>query len=258
MDWILWGIYGLAAGSAANAVIDRLPREESWFAGRSHCDKCGHTLGWKDLIPVVSYIGLGGKCRYCRSPIPYRNLVVELVTAGGFIFFSVQCPIFSVQCPMSNVQSILLAVMWWVSVVIAFMDWETQMVAEVMVGVWAILVIIYHLTIYHLSFNLIFNFLLPGAALGVGIIGGIWAVSKGKAMGFGDVEIAAVLGFWLGAAGTLVALWMAFVLGGFAGGWLLAAGKRKLKSRIAFGPFLVIGGWMAYWWGKTIINYLTI
>src|SRR3989344_1476425 len=98
----------------------------------------------------------------------------------------------------------------------------------------------HYLSFDHLSFNLIFNFLLPGAALGVGIIGGIWAVSKGKAMGFGDVEIAAVLGFWLGAAGTLVALWMAFVLGGFAGGWLLAAGKRKLKSQIAFGPFLVI------------------
>ena len=225
MDWILWGIYGLAAGSAANAVIDRLPREESWFAGRSHCDKCGHTLGWKDLIPMVSYIGLGGKCRYCRSPIPFRNLVVELVTAGGFIFFNIQCPIFNVQCPMSNVQSILLAVMWWVSVVIAFMDWETQMVAEAMVGVWAILVIIYHLTIYHLSFNLIFNFLLPGAALGVGIIGGIWAVSKGKAMGFGDVEIAAVLGFWLGAAGTIV--------DGVCIGWIcgrLAAGCRKAKA----------------------------
>ncbi|OGD08879.1 hypothetical protein A2397_05950 [Candidatus Amesbacteria bacterium RIFOXYB1_FULL_44_23] len=86
MEIILF-LLGAMMGSAANALIDRLPRNESWVSGRSHCDKCKHVLNWYDLLPVFSYLLVKGKCRYCKSPIPPRNLLVEMFLGLAFIVF---------------------------------------------------------------------------------------------------------------------------------------------------------------------------
>ena len=125
MAQLLWFVIGAAAGSTANAVIDRLPRHESWFRGRSHCDKCGHVLGLLDLIPLLSYLVLGGKCRYCRKKIANRNFGVELLLGLSFMVIGGH----------------LLSLIVWVTVVIAVMDWETRLVSEFLVLVWGILVI---------------------------------------------------------------------------------------------------------------------
>ncbi len=92
--------------------------------------------------------------------------------------------------------------------------------------------------------------------MAVGLIGGIWAISKGKAMGLGDVEIAVVLGWWLGWPRVLTGLWAAFVAGAAVGLVLMWQQKAKLKSQIAFGPFLVLGGWIGYWWGDKMIKLI--
>lgn len=84
------------------------------------------------------------------------------------------------------------------------------------------------------------------------VIGGIWLITKKKAMGEGDIEIAAVMGWWLSWPNIMIALWVAFVTGAVFGLWSLVAGKAKLKSEIAFGPFLVIGSWVGYVWGDKI------
>ncbi len=227
-------------GSAANALIDRLPRNESWVSGRSHCDKCKHVLNWYDLLPVFSYLLVKGKCRYCKSPIPPRNLLVEMFLGLAFIVLSWKFSVVSGQ-------TILLFGILWVTTIIAVMDWETKLVSEAIVITWAVLVL--------MSVGLSLSPLV-GVVTGVGIIGGIWAATKGKAMGFGDVEIAAVMGYWLGWQNTLVGLWLAFVTGAIVGVYQIIKGKKKLKSEIAFGPFLVIGAWMAYFWGDTIIRWM--
>ncbi|OGD08878.1 hypothetical protein A2397_05945 [Candidatus Amesbacteria bacterium RIFOXYB1_FULL_44_23] len=144
-------------------------------------------------------------------------------------------------------QTILLFGILWVTTIIAVMDWETKLVSEAIVITWAVLVL--------MSVGLSLSPLV-GVVTGVGIIGGIWAATKGKAMGFGDVEIAAVMGYWLGWQNTLVGLWLAFVTGAIVGVYQIIKGKKKLKSEIAFGPFLVIGAWMAYFWGDTIIRWM--
>ena len=164
-------------GSAANALIDRLPRNESWVSGRSHCDKCKHVLNWYDLLPVFSYLLVKGKCRYCKSPIPPRNLLVEMFLGLAFIVLSWKFSVVSGQ-------TILLFGILWVTTIIAVMDWETKLVSEAIVITWAVLVL--------MSVGLSLSPLV-GVVTGVGIIGGIWAATKGKAMGFGDVEIAAVM-----------------------------------------------------------------
>lgn len=220
---LFWFVFGAVFGSVANALIDRLPRQESWFSGRSHCDKCKHTLSVFDLIPIVSYLWLRGKCRYCHSPIKIRNLVVELILAIGFVV----------------VNSWSLALILWITVTIAIMDWETQLVSELLVAVWVVVVVVSHLS------NLSDLSHLIGLFVGIGLIGGIWALSRGKAMGFGDVEIAAVMGFWLGWPNIFWALEIAFISGALVGVLQILVRKNKLKGRIAFGTFLIIGAWAA-------------
>jgi leader peptidase (prepilin peptidase)/N-methyltransferase len=250
-------IFGAMMGSAANALIDRLPKKESWLSGRSHCDICKQVLEWNDLLPIFSYLNLKGRCRYCHSPIPQRNLWVEVFLGLGFLLiFNFQFSIFN---QFSTFKLFLLMGILWVTAIIAVMDWETKLVSEAMVGVWAVLVIISQFSIF--NFQSIFKFSnyqnnLLGLMIGVGVIGGIWAVTRGKAMGEGDVEIAAVLGWWLGWQSITVALWVAFVSGAVVGVIKITKGLSKLRDEIAFGPFLVIGGWVGYFWGDKLLSLL--
>jgi len=231
-------MFGAGMGSAANAIIDRLPKSEAWTKGRSHCDKCKHVLGVFDLVPIFSFLFLKGRCRYCHTQIPRRNLVVEIVM--GII------AVISFQSPIINKLSIAQFLVAWVTVVIAVMDWETRMVSEILIVLWGILVISNQLPVISWM----------GALVGLLIIGGIWAVSRGKAMGFGDVEIAAVMGFGLGFPRILTALWLGFVIGAVVGLVLIFKNIAKAKSVIAFGPFLILGYWGAYIWGYRLVQYL--
>ena len=218
-------VVGAVAGSVANAIIYRVPRGVSWYKGRSFCPQCNHTLGFYDLLPIASYLMLRGKCRYCYSPIPYRYLLVELFLGSAFAVSY-----------LSNLGG-LSYLMIWITTVIAVMDWETMLVSDWMVLVWGVL------TIFNIQYP-IFN--LYGFLAGAGIIGGIWLITKKKAMGSGDIGIAAVLGIWLGYPKIITALWLAFVIGGIYGGYLLITKKASLKTTVPFGPFLILGGWIAY------------
>jgi leader peptidase (prepilin peptidase) / N-methyltransferase len=84
-----FGVLGLLIGSFLNVLIYRLPRGEDFVQGRSHCPSCGHDLGPADLVPVFSYLLLGRRCRYCRTPISSRYAIVEILTAilFGFSWF---------------------------------------------------------------------------------------------------------------------------------------------------------------------------
>lgn len=234
---LLMFITGAVAGSVASAVIFRLPRGLSWWRGRSICPKCKHELSWRDLIPIVSWLVLGGKCRYCHSPIPLRYLLVELFLGSAFTL--------SYLSNLGNLSYFMI----WITTVIAVMDWETMLVSDWLVGSWFILVL------FSMNYELI-TMNLFGAAAAVGVIGGIWMISKRKAMGEGDVGIAAVMGLWLGWPRVVPALWISFVAGAVYGLWLLVLGKKTMKSKIAFGPFLILGSWIGYLWGDKIISYV--
>ena len=235
---LLMFIVGAVAGSVANAVIYRLPRGLSWMRGRSKCPDCKHNLGFWDLIPLVSYLLLWGRCRYCRRRISLRYLLVELFLGLTF------------SLSYLSGLSFLSYLMIWVTTVIAVMDWETMLVSDWLVGAWVGLAILSNLS------NLSDLRYLGGAALGVAVIGGIWMISKRKAMGEGDVGIAAVMGLWLGWPRVAPALWISFVAGAVYGLWLLVLGKKTMKSKIAFGPFLILGSWIGYLWGDKIISYV--
>lgn len=224
---IIWFLAGIFAGSVANALIYRLPIGKSWLTGRSICPKCKHELGVLDLLPLLSYIFLKGKCRYCRKPIGISYFLVELILGLVFVFL----------------QNWVLAGLAFVTLVIAVMDLQSQLVSEWMILAGFLLVLPGHVW---------------GAVLAAATIGLVWALSRGRAMGFGDIEIAGFLGLWLGVPKTMVFLWMAFVIGGLIGLICLIGHITKLKDKIAFGPFLLAGAWIAYFYGATIIKWIGI
>lgn len=229
MNLILFAL-GAIAGSVANAVIYRLPRGISWSKGRSFCPECNHTLNFCDLIPVFSFLVLRGKCRYCHSPIPIRYLLVEVFLGLSFVV---------INSHTWSYNSLLL----WITTVIAVMDWETMLVSDWLVAIWAVIVIV----------NGGVSFL--GGLIGFGVIWGIWLITRKKAMGSGDIGIAAVLGLWLGYPKIINALWFSFVIGGVYGAYLLLTKKAKLKTAIPFGPFLILGGWIAYTLNYGILSF---
>lgn len=242
-------------GSVVNALVYRLPRGLSWTSGRSMCPKCKHPLAFWDLIPLLSYIGLGGKCRYCKKAFGVRYFLVELAMAGGFVaIFNFSCGAGSCFAgQFSILKSLILMGVLTVTMVIAVMDWETQMIADAMVLIWGVLVVSYKLLVVGLMND--WTNILLAVAVGVIIIGGIWWLSHKNAMGEGDIEVAVVMGLWLGWPKVLVALWLAFVVGGLVGLVVVLTRKADMKSKIAFGPFLVVGSWAAFIFGDILVKW---
>ncbi|KKS32523.1 MAG: Type 4 prepilin-like protein leader peptide-processing enzyme [Candidatus Amesbacteria bacterium GW2011_GWA2_42_12] len=238
-------VLGIILGSVANAVIYRLlagrqaSPDLSWWRGRSICPKCKHKLGFWDLIPLLSFLFLRGKCRYCHSPISLRYFLVELFLGAAFVFVGIHYSVFSTR--------LLWMAILWVMTVIAVMDWETMLVSDWLVGSWLIMILL------TMNYELITMNLL-GVAVAVGIIGGIWILTKKKGMGSGDIGIAAVMGLMLGWPKIAIGLWFAFITGAAFGLWSLVFGHKKMKSAIPFGPFLILGTLIASIWGEKILR----
>lgn len=224
---------------------------------RSQCLACGHTLGWKDLVPVISWITLGGKCRYCHKPIGKFELVMEFSMALLFVASYLLWPYgFSVAGASILFGLWLLAIV--LLVMLAAYDYKWQLLPDVLNYAFAGV---------SLAFMLVRLAAFPGSvsplsALGaVGILAGVYAllyvVSKGKWIGFGDVKLGVGLGL-------LLADWklafLALFLANLIGCLIVIPGmltkKLNPQSRIAFGPLLIIGTLIAYWWGTAFTTWL--
>lgn len=226
------GLFGLAVGSFLNVLIDRLPRGRNVITGRSTCDYCGKTLRWFELIPLISFLVQHGRCRRCHKKLSWQYPIIELITAAGFIFFTP-----SYWIIFSSLLVIFVA------------DLKYQIIPDSMIVVGVIGVI--------------------GA---MGVIGGnvvagvgasaffllLWLVTHGKGMGLGDVKLAFLMGLLLGFPNIIIASYLAFLTGAGAGVILILLGKKKLKEKIAFGPFLVAGTVIAYFFGNTLILWWNI
>ncbi|MFH1833237.1 MAG: prepilin peptidase [Candidatus Levyibacteriota bacterium] len=248
---------GLGIGSFLNVVIDRLPRGESVFKGRSHCEACKKKLAWYDLIPFVSFIILKGRCRYCHSPISFYYPVVELTTGITFVLVFLFFPNENIKYQISNIKYFaeLIYYLFIVSslIVIFFIDLKYGIIPDriLLVAVVAtfayVSLILNSLFLIHLlaGFGAFFFFLL------------IFLITKGKGMGFGDVEYVFLAGLFLGFPKIIIALYMAFIIGAFVALALVIAGRKKFsKDTIPFGPFLVLGTLLAFFYSHEIIELI--
>lgn len=238
-------IFGTAIGSFLNVLIWRLPREES-IQGRSHCPHCQHQLKWVDLIPVLSILLQRGRCRYCRKPVSLRYPLIEIVTGLLFALAMWCSPIIDLP---SGLLFLKIAVVIAICVVVFVIDLEHYLILDRVVFPAIILM-------------LVFALILP-ATLTTSLLGAatafipfwlLWAGSKGKWMGYGDVKFAAFMGLALGLRGVLVALFLSFVLGAVIGLLLIAAGKKQLGSKVPFGTFLSVATIISILFGTQLWN----
>lgn len=246
-NFLLFSI-GLFFGSFFLVVIDRLPKEKNPLIGRSVCDHCGHVLSWYDLFPVLSFFSLGGKCRYCRKKVSIYYPLVEIIT--GILFVLTHVLVVSGSRYLAvNIE--LLFALFTIStfIIIFFTDLKYGLIPFIIV-IPASIVTVFYLLLTNPSL------LLPAAfsAVGAGVFFLIiFLITRGRGMGFGDVILSSYLGFLLGYPGIIIALYIAFLTGAFGSLILILIGRKKLKgSTIPFGPFLILGAYIAFFWGEQI------
>ena len=216
---------------------------------RSFCDSCKNKLRWWDNIPIISFLLLKGKCRDCHSPIPFWYLLIELVTGSAFVltYFYWQKSYFGTDI-ISLVSLAIFLLISLLLVFILFFDAKFQIIFDrAVVGLLLLTLIV----------KLIFGFSLTDLYSGLGsflFLFFLFLVTKGKGMGFGDVKFAFFMGLFLGWPRALVAFYLAFLTGALVGVIMILGKKAKLKQKIAFGPFLVLGTFVSWWWGEMIFN----
>ncbi len=262
-------LFGLIIGSFLNCVIYRLRKngrgQSSAISGRSYCPHCKHTLSWKDLIPVLSFIILRGKCRYCHKRISWQYPLVETATGVLFLLiFNFQFSIFN-QFSNLNFQTILeplfLLVISCFLIVIFVYDLKHYIIPDKVIypaiGIAFIFVILNVVKdpASTMGFFAPLRMTMVSALGAAGFFLLIVLVSKGRWMGVGDIKMAFLMGLLLGWPNILVALFVAFILGAIIGLVLIIARKKTLKSEVPFGPFLVSGTFLALFWGEKVINW---
>jgi leader peptidase (prepilin peptidase)/N-methyltransferase len=232
MERLFVFLIGLCVGSFLNVLADRLPRGESVLWGRSHCDHCKKTLRWYELIPLVSFLVQGGRCRRCRKKLSIQYPLVELVTAIGFVLLYPY-----------HISFYLV----FISLLVIFVaDLKSQIIPDSMIVLGFAATI---LSWYGRSMPVgdIPQYAATGLACFV-VFYLIWMVTRGKGLGFGDVKFAPLMGVLLGFPGVIIAFYVAFLTGAAAGVILILGRKKTWKSKIAFGPFLVLGTVVVWVW----------
>jgi len=234
---ILLLIAGLVIGSFLNMLIFRLPRSgyTPLRPRRSICPDCSHELAWNDNIPVFSYILLRARCRYCKKPIPLRYFIVELLTAGSFLLNSI------VMRPYLAIAACLISSGL---ILVSFIDLEHFLIPDSGIAViaagslaWSIL-------------SGTFPRILIEAAIVFGMMILFFFLAnrfKKDSFGFGDVELLGVLALATGVIGTLFTIMIGSIVALAAYAIVSRAQGKKLskETRIPFGPFLALGGYIS-------------
>ncbi len=284
MEFLFIFAIGVFIGSFLNVAIDRLPRKETIAKGRSHCEFCKKELAWYDLIPLLSFLMLKGKCRYCHKSIGIFYPIIEFST--GILFLTTFMFVYGLnfQFPariamqsvaggsisnslIFNLQSLISLVYYLFIVssfiVIFFEDLKFGIIPDKVVFPAIIVSSIYLIFNFPLDFTRdgqfsIFNFVF--SAIGAFVFFLIlFLITKGKGMGFGDVKLSFLLGLILGFPKIILALYLAFLTGAIIGIILIIwRKKRSIKDTIPFGPFLILGTILALFYGDLLIPKIII
>jgi leader peptidase (prepilin peptidase)/N-methyltransferase len=246
------GLLGLAIGSFLNVVIWRVPRDESVVHPASHCPNCDQEIVPRDNIPVVSWLLLRGKCRNCGNAISIRYPLVELGTAGLFVAFAIHF----------GIHAVLPAYLYLaaVGVALAMIDLDLQRLPDVLTlpsypigaGLLAIAAAVDH------DWHAYLRALLAMAALW--LFYALTSFVYPAGMGWGDVKLSGVLGLylgWLGWGQLVVGAFGAFAVGAVVGLAFMVFTEAGRKSRVPFGPFMLVGVLIGIYAGHPIAHAYT-
>ncbi|MEG0576386.1 MAG: prepilin peptidase [Bacilli bacterium] len=244
----LFFITGAVFGSFLNVVIFRIPKKESLSFPPSHCMSCSHPLKILDLIPILSYVFLKGRCRYCHRPISIQYPLMELLTA---VLFTTSYLLFGLK-----METFILCFISLFLIPIAAIDFKHYIIPNKILLVFFPISIIVGLL--HIKYPLFFYYSIGpldpifGALIGSSILFlvallGYVMYRKNEVMGMGDVKLLIVLGMLLGFQNTLLLLGLSVVLGAIGAILLLVTGKKSKKDMIAFAPYIVVSFYIVIW-----------
>ena len=257
-------LFGLIIGSFLNCVIYRFAlqsfaeqnlggqeKEKGFTKGRSYCPNCKHKLAFWDLIPILSFVILRGKCRYCQQKISLQYPLVEITTAILFllIFYYTKYDI------LYTIYGLIIASFL---IIIFVFDLKHYIILDkiiypaIGIAFFYQLLEIWNFGNWNISetWNLVFAIIPSLFFLAIILF------SRGQWMGLGDFKLAILMGLFLGWPYVLIAFFFAFFIGATVGVGLIIFKKKTMKSEVPFAPFLIIGTFLAMFFGSQIITWL--
>lgn len=249
----LFFIYGIIFGSFYNVVIYRLPNNISITKGRSYCPNCKTTLKAVDLIPLFSYISLGGKCRYCNKKISIRYPLIELLTG---LLFALSYIIFGLSA-----QTFFIITFWSYLLIVSIIDIDTKFILD-NINIFFFILFFIFIILIHTENIIFYVFSAVIAYLMYFLIYKISFKWYGKeAFGLGDVFFISIVSFCLGSnLGMLyLTIFMPFIVATLIILIIKVLGKNfKLSDEIPFAPFIAISCFIISIFGKQIISFILI
>lgn len=266
MILFMFAVLGLALGSFTNALVWRIYKqsknkkskqrdEYSIMKGRSMCTSCGHQLSAADLVPVLSWTALKGKCRYCKKPISWQYPAVELLTAALFVVSYLFWPF-----NLNSAQDYVLLALWLVTVVaevaMTLYDLKWMILPNRLVYPTGGLAVAFTITRFLITgdIQVLLNALIGSVVFG-GFFYGMYQISRGKWIGGGDVRLGFVLGILLGWQKSLLCLSFAAYLGTLLILVLVVLKKYHRKLKVPFGPFLLVAAFIVMLFGQYFIDW---
>lgn len=246
-------ILGTYIGSFLNVVIIRTPLEQSFIKGRSHCMTCGNTLKWYHLIPVFSWLFLGGKCGYCKAKISFQYPLVELLNGIAWASLSYVINVVNnglLSSPIAfSTTAILYMIATSVLIVLSGIDikiYEIPYTANIILTILGIIALLIDLENWQLY------------VIGLCSVGGllflIQLISGGRAMGGGDVFLMASAGLLLGWKNIILAFILGCIIGSIVHITIMQV-KKDTDNMLPFGPYLSVGIFLSMLFGDKLVGW---
>src|SRR4030065_1152172 len=240
-------IFGAMIGSFLNVCICRLPKEESIVKPGSHCPRCKTPIRFYDNIPLMSYLLLRGKCRYCQASISIQYPIIEAITALSSFFLFIT---FGVSLSFIYYFSFVAAL-----IAITVIDLYHQIIPDVISLPGIVIGLLGSLVIPQITFwSSLIGVISGGGSLFLVATVYQW-LFKREGMGGGDVKLLAMIGAFLGWKAVILTILLSSLIGSITGIIIMVVKGKDFKYAIPFGPFLSLGAMISLFYGESIINW---
>lgn len=247
-------IFGASLGSFLNVVVGRLHSGEPIVNSRSRCPHCRKILGWRELLPLVSFLIQNRKCRKCRKKISWQYWLMEAGT--GVVLVLGWLALRDLKVVDWVWYGTMIMWLYFIAVlIIVFMyDLKYFLIPDIIIFPAAVVTLVWNLILFFFHGQQVLGYL-ASAVLPAAFFLSLIIFSRGRWMGMGDVKLVFLLGLFLGIPKTLLMLFLAFTLGSLVGLGLILFRRYNLRSPIPFGTFLNFASLITLLYGDTIINW---
>jgi leader peptidase (prepilin peptidase)/N-methyltransferase len=244
-------VFGFAWGSFLNVLIYRIPRDMSLVKPASSCPHCKKKIKVYDNIPIISYLTLGGKCRYCKAKIPFSYPLVEFLTPLSFVLIYSQHSLsffFFASCLFASAM-----------IVLGFIDFYHMIIPDEITMPGLVLALVYSLFREDVNITQALIGAVSGASFLLLVYGAYLLLRKKEGLGMGDVTMMLLIGAYLGWRQAFFTLILASFVGALVGLIVIFFRKKDFQFSLPFGTFLAPAAFFSLLWGEKILRaYLSL